>query len=260
MVNGSTATRGSEGRQRTPLVPFRQGPASVLTFSRCDLDVVPGAPWPFAVEHAPAIDAHWRRRLAQSPMLFNGTIYLLEALGADEGTFSGRLRSVEFKSFLYWRETGHPEVGTADCFGSAIVRSAEGHVLLGVQRSGHINEGLAYLPGGFLDDRDVRDDGRVDINASVAREIGEEMGLGAAELTQDPRCIVTMLGPQISIGVSYRSPLDAGTLRGKAMSHIAADADAELAAVIAVTCKAELEDLAVPPYTRLLLQSLPDLP
>ncbi len=106
------------------------------------------------------------------------------SLGADR--FEGQLMPVEFKSFLYWKEHGYPDTSVRDTFGSALIRSAEGHILLGRQRAGNINAGLAYLPGGFIDGRDVAADGSIDIAASVAREVAEETGLGAGDIERMP--------------------------------------------------------------------------
>lgn len=221
----------------------------------CQLTVAPSA-WAFATQHQTDIDAHWARRRAENPGFFNGEIFMLAGHGLDDGVFSGELLRTDFKSFLYWRETGHPDPGVKDCFGSALLRSAEGHILLGRQRAGNINAGLAYLPGGFIDARDVHPDGTIDIEGSIAREVAEETGLDATELERVAGLILTATGPMISIAAEHRSRLGAAALRARILAHIATDPQSELTEVVVVTSRRDLDGLAMPAYASILLAAL----
>ncbi len=101
-------------------------------------------PWPFALENADAIAADWERRQAQIPRLFDGTIYLLRdhALVGEELT--GTFFKTDFKTLLYWRHHRSAETETVrECFGSSVIRSAEGHVLLGRQGPGSSTRGAS---------------------------------------------------------------------------------------------------------------------
>lgn len=215
--------------------------------------------WRFSDENAARIDAHWARRSAESSCFFNGVIHLLEDGGIGPGGYEGRLLRTDFKSYLYWRDTGFPEAGVRDAFGSALIRSAEGHVVLGRQREGNINAGLTYLPGGFIDPRDIGGDGIVDIDGSVARELAEETGLAiGTHLLPETGYLLTFSGPLVSVACRFSSPLGSAALGRLVSDHIAADRDAELAAPVIVRRREDLAGLSMPSYAHVLLDHLLD--
>lgn len=228
---------------------------TVDRIERCTIQVRDD-PWPYAEAHRAAIDEHWAGRSAEQLSYFNGTVYVLVSYALTGCDFAAVMRPVEFKSFLYWRAQHFPETGVRDAFGSALIRSAEGHVLLGRQSAGNLNAGLNYLPGGFVDPRDVDCSGRIDIAASVLREALEETGLEAADLCRMPGFILTRCDPQVSIGIEFRSPLGADALRAKIGHHLSQDPDAELSAVEFVTSRAGIGTTAMPPFMTVLLRSL----
>lgn len=221
----------------------------------CSLHVS-SAPWAFAESQAGAIAAHWAQRLAQNPAFFNGAIHLLHDYSLEGGVFHGRLLRTDFKSYLYWRETGYPGHGLHDAFGSALLRSREGKILLGRQAPGNINAGLTYLPGGFIDRRDVRPDQSIDLAGSIEREIAEELGFPQDSFTAKPGALVTFAGPLISIAIDYTSPRTAADLLAMARRHIASECEPELEDVVAVASAADLQALAMPDYARNLLTAL----
>lgn len=224
----------------------------IVRVSACDLRAVDRS-WAFAGSNAEAIDFHWDKRRTENPNFFDGRIYMLAEHTLDNATLRGQFFETGFKQFLYWRDHGSPEAGVRDAFGSALLRGADGGVLLGYQRPGNVNTGYAYVPGGFIDARDVDGSGRIDIAASTAREILEETGLVAAELEQQPGFILTLLERQMSIAVEYRSHLPAAALRERVMAHLDADTASELSHVVVVSNMADLASLEVAPYTRVLL-------
>jgi len=228
---------------------------SVVRTNRCDLRVTDGR-WAFADTYHAEIDAHWERRKSDNPAFFNGALYVMTRHILTDGDLSAELVRADFKGVLYWRDTGFRDASVADAFGSALIRSAEGHVLLGRQRPGNVNGGLAYLPGGFIDARDERADGLIDIEASIARELAEETGLTPSMLYRVPGFILTFAGPMLSIAVEYRSAEPAEALRAKIHDHIAAEADPELSDVVVVTSACDLEGLAMPAYATVLLGDL----
>ena len=215
--------------------------------------------WAFAREHAAAIDAHWHKRLMTHPGYFNGVVYAMAAGGilrsaSEDGVFSAALVAMDFKSFLYWKESGYPQAGIRDAFGSAILRSSEGHVLLGRQSAGNVNAGQAYLPGGFIDQRDVAADGTIDIGASIARELAEETGLTAGEVQVEPGFRIIAIGHQVSMAREFRSALGADELRALILSRIGVDVEAELMDMVTVRSLADLSEADVPAYTALALE------
>lgn len=214
------------------------------------------AVWTYAANHSEVIAAHWKMAVAANPSFFNGTVHVLKGLAFEGDHIAGTVLPTEFKNFLYWRDEGFPaEARVQDVFGSALIRSREGHVILGRQRPGNINEGQAYLPGGFIDPRDVTPQNTIDVAASVAREVAEETGLDGSVLTAATGFVVAHVPPHVSFAVPYTSRLSSAELSERIKAHIAAETDPELAEPVVLTCPADMEGRAVTHYARILLSS-----
>ncbi len=225
-----------------------------VRIARCELGVG-SEPWPYADRHRAEIAAHWQRAQAERPKLFDGTVYMLREGTLEGETFRGTYVRTDFKSFLFWRENGYADASVRDSFGSAVIRSAEGHVLLGRQTSGNVNAGLAYPPGGFIDARDVKD-GAIDIEASIARELVEETGIDPADLARAPGYLLTRAGPLVSIGIEWVSPLAAGALRARILAHVERQSVPELADIVIVRSPDEIDEDMMPRYAKALLRRL----
>lgn len=227
----------------------------VVEVATFDLQVLSSG-WPFAKDNAGEIDRHWQKRIADNPAFFDGTVHLLKSFELTETHFSGRLIPVKFSSFLYWRDNEFPDKSVRDCFGSALVRSRDGAIILGRQAPGNINAGKTYLPGGFIDERDVGSDGRIDLAASVARELREELGFDHTAFVRPPTLHLTFEGQLVSMAMTFVSPDDAATLLARGRAHIAREATPELEDLVAVRAMHDVTGLAMPGYSRLLLQHL----
>lgn len=212
--------------------------------------------WEFAIHNRDAIDRHWDAARAANPNYFNGVVYLTSSASIVNSVATARLFATEFKVALYWRDVGYPETGVLDGFGSALIRSSDGAVLLGRQRPGHINSGMTYLPGGFIDARDVAGDGRVDLVSSVLRELEEETGLGLADGAAAPGFILTRAEHQLSYAVTFQARAGADELIAAIMARLAADPNSELQEVVAVRRMSDLEGSRLPPYADLLLRQI----
>lgn len=231
---------------------FIRGYESVFRVNSCELQLKKET-WTFAEERAAEIAEHWGRRQSESAELFDGRVLMMLAPAITDEVLRAELLATDFKAYLFWRESGFPDAGIFDGFGSALVRSVEGHALLGRQRGGNINSGLAYLPGGFIDERDVGRDGSVDIGASIARELTEETGLDADDFHRAPGYFITQSRSQISIAQEFRSDLTSDALRAKILTAIAEQDDPELDDIVIVTRGADLKALNVGGYVQLLL-------
>jgi len=226
----------------------------VAVVARCRLSAGDGR-WGFEEANGHAIAEHWRRRQGESPRMFNGAVFVLTRWSLEHDVFTGAFTPTSFAAFLYWREQGYPQAGARDCFGCALLRSAEGHALLGRQNAGQVNSGLSYPPSGFLDPSDVQPGGTIDIDANIRREIGEETGIDAAQLDWQPGYRIVFSGPLVAIARELRSPLGSSPLRQAVRRHIAAETTPELADVVMVATAAGLGP-DVPHYARLLLTSI----
>lgn len=227
----------------------------VVRVAACRLQVARER-WPWADARRDEINAAWHRRVAAEPKYFNGAVRLATRTGITDGVFDAHFATIDFASFVYWWDTGFPDGSMRDCFGSAIVRSAEGHCLLGVQARGNLNAGRAYFPGGFIDAADVKPDSSIDIDQSIARELAEETGLEAAALRRTPGYILAAAGCSIAIGIEYSSMLPADELRAQMRAWIAAQAEPELADMLVVRAASDLDGRPVSPYVPLLVADL----
>jgi len=102
----------------------------------------------------------------------------------------------------------------------------------------------------------VVEDGAIDIEASIVRELAEETGLEPAALERTPGFILTFLGPLVSIAAEFRSPLPVEELCAAISAHIAAEADPELAEMVVVRSARDLDGLDVAAYASVLLPAL----
>ncbi len=229
--------------------------ADVRRVTSCRLTVAPYR-WAFAEARAAEIAAHWDEQRAANPSYFNGTVLMLADYRISGDDLVANAFVTEFRSYLFWRSLGFPDAGAIDGFGSAVIRASDGSLLLGRQRNGQMNAGLDYLPGGFIDSRDIGADGRIDIVASVAREVAEETGLRLDELAVEPGFVVTRIGTQLSIGVPFRSALDSAALRRRVEAHIESEPDGELQSVRCVAKMADLTDARLAGYCVPLLPVL----
>ena len=232
---------------------------TVTDVRECDLRVE-SRPWAWAIANGASIDGHWEKAQRANPKYFNGTIFLIDDFAIRNGAAAASFIKTDFKSYLFWRSRGWPEAGVLDGFGSALLRSCEGHVVLGQQKAGHVNGGLAYFPGGFIDTRDISGDGRVDIDSSIARELEEETGLTARDLVRTPGYLVTRFGPHVSFAVAYRSASSSDELTAAINARIIADPHSELAKVVAIAVEEDMAAHQVAPYARCLINALFDTP
>ncbi len=209
--------------------------------------------WPIADELRPRIDAHWASCIAANPHLWNGRVLGTIAPGEpggiaiDGGVLTGEAVEGDFAGFIAWRDWGFPEIGIRNLFGSALVMSSDGALILGKMGATTANAGKIYPPGGSLEPADV--DGNVGVIASIERELMEETGLNAADAEMDGM-LAAFDGPRISIGRVLRFSLAADDLVATIMAELDRQEERELERVIAFRAARELDRPEVPPYCR----------
>jgi 8-oxo-dGTP pyrophosphatase MutT (NUDIX family) len=125
---------------------------------------------------------------------------------------------------------------------------------MGQQGPGQLNSGRVYPPGGLIDGDDVRD-GAVDIDASIARELGEETGLSVAELQRVPGYLLVFTGLKIAIAIEWRSALPAAALRERILGFVRSQAEPELADIVTVASHADIDE-RMPPHARILARTV----
>jgi 8-oxo-dGTP pyrophosphatase MutT (NUDIX family) len=198
-------------------------------------------PWALAADNAAAIRSHFDHRKTANASFYDGQVFVLRDIRRDGSDIEALLSLERFSSFLYWRDGNAHDDATLDGFGSALVQSAEGHVLAIKASPGTLNAGRVYLPGGFIDARDVRSDQTIDIDASIARELAEETGLDVRSLSRRPGYLVARHGRHCCFCIAYRADMGTEPLRRAMLAGAERDAEREVADVVVIR---NLDDLS----------------
>ena len=208
-------------------------------------------PWRFAEDHGAEIAAHWAEALRAKPKMFDGRV-LLQHRGAittepdGRRVFRGAYLETSFSAFLAWRDFGFPPAGVRNGFGMAALSSVDGAFVLGEMAAHTANAGKIYFASGTPDPSDLRD-GRVDIAASVRRELLEEMGLGEPDVAFDPGFTVVADDLRVAFLARVRSPEPADALVARIEAFLAREPEPELARVHLIRSTADIGP-AVPPF------------
>jgi len=189
--------------------------------------------WPEAEARRDEIDAHFAARQADNPHLWNGDILLLRDHRFEGGRLEGRVRRTDFASFLWWRDQGWPDLGMTNLFALAALEGADGAFLMGVMGAHTSSAGRIYFPGGTPDLSDLTADGRLDLEASVWRELAEETGLAPADVARDAGFTAVLDGPRLAL------------LRRLVLPGSAEDAARRIRAFLARDALPELSDMAI---------------
>ena len=226
--------------------------ARILEISALDFAFA-DRPWRFADDQKDRIAAHWRARLATQPRLFNGRVLLLAdhrlTAGASGMTLAGEYIEVDYSAFLAWRDFDFPDRAVANGFAMAALVGADGGFLIGEMAAHTANAGASYFPAGTPDAKDVFA-GKVDLLASAQRELAEETGIGADEVTIAPGWIVVYAPPRIACMKIMRLAEPAESARRRIEAFLAADPDAELSAIHVVRAPADLDRRRAPDFMR----------
>lgn len=190
--------------------------------------------WPEAEAHREEITAHFARRQAANPHLWNGDILLLRDHRLAGGRLEGRARRTDFASFLWWRDRGWPDLGMVNVFALAALEGSDGAFLMGVMGAHTSAPGRIYFPGGTPDPSDLAADGRLDFDASVWRELREETGLLAADVARDAGFIAVPDGPRLALLRRLVLREDAAAAAGRIRAFLAREAAPELSDVAVV--------------------------
>lgn len=225
----------------------------IVPIREIDVRLVAGR-WPMPETMRRAVASHWQGLIADNPHLWDGRILGVQAPGTpggltiENGVLRGEAREDAYSAFLTWRDGGFAEIGIRNLFGSALIASSDNALIYGVMGGATANAGRVYPPGGSLEPRDVRPDGRVDIERSIALELTEETGLTASEAAVEGT-VAVFDGPRISIGRVFRFRQNADELVARIRANLDQQEHRELADVIAVRSGAQVTAAgSAPPF------------
>lgn len=184
--------------------------------------------WRFARDRRAEIEAHFQTARRDKPGLWNGRVLLMHEHHFDGVSLRGRYFETDFACFMAWRDFGFVDPGVSNCFALGALQGSDGGYVMGVMGGGTANAGKIYFPGGTPDPADVTAD-RLDLEASVRREVEEETGLAPAEFEIDNGWHCVPAGPLIALLKPMRARETAEQLRARIRAHIAREANPELA-------------------------------
>jgi 8-oxo-dGTP pyrophosphatase MutT (NUDIX family) len=187
---------------------------------------------PFEREFEREIAENWAREQAANPELYDGQMLLHHIVEVEDGHVRGSCYLVRFSTFLYWRR--QPErAGAFHVHVMAVPLSKDG-ALIAIKMSQHTaNPGKVYCASGSLDALDIVD-GYADIEANMAREMGEETGLDLAEATPDGGYYGILGNKNLSIFRHFRFDADASSLMERIEAFMLDDPEEEIAGPVAI--------------------------
>ena len=231
-------------------------PDGLHRVTRLETAFRPGS-WDFATCEAARIDAHWAQARAENPALFDGKVLLMrdpEIVSAQDGdVLRGAFFETDFRSFHAWRAFGAPADGAFNCFSMAALHTRDGAFLLGEMASHTMNAGRIYFAAGTPDRSDIFGQ-RVDLAASVAREMTEETGFTPDEAPAGPGWSVVVSGAMIACIQQRSLPLTAKEALARAADFLARENEPELLRLHAVFGAREIDPERMPDFIQTFLR------
>lgn len=214
------------------------------------------AAWEWAEARKAKVQRFWKKLHAANPALFNGPIHMLaDDYVIADGKLAGRCLRSDYASLLYWREEGFAPAGALNGFGSAVVLSAEGHVIFGRMAAHTANAGKVYPFGGSLDDDDIRE-GHADIEGSIMRELAEETGIEAGMAQREPGLLFLRDGAMACFAACFRMDAPSSAIRARIEIHLEMTEKPELDGVVIFRRAAFTAHHRMPGYARSLVEHL----
>jgi len=212
-----------------------------------------GTPWAFADERRADIDAHFAKVREAKPAIWNGRVLLCRNPRAEGDVYRADYFETDFASFLAWRDWGFPDTSVFNSFGAGALRSADGAFMLGRMNTHTANAGRIYFPAGTPDPNDVVE-GRVDLAASVVREVAEEVGLGPSDYHASDGWMIVETGQVVACFRLLAARLAAVALQQRIETFLRTEAAPELSGIKIVRNAADF-DPAMPTFVTAFLDS-----
>jgi 8-oxo-dGTP pyrophosphatase MutT (NUDIX family) len=217
-----------------------------------DLSLTP-VPWAFAEQHRAEIEAHFAKVRETKPAVWNGRVLLCRNPRAEGDVYRADYFETDFASFLAWRDWGYPDKSVFNGFGAGALRSADGAFVLGRMNGHTANAGRIYFPAGTPDPNDVVD-GRVDLAASIVREVEEEVGLRPSDYRTSDDWTIVESGQAVACFRPLTSPLAAPELCERIEAFLSSETAPELSSLKLVRSAADF-DTAMPVFVTAFLDS-----
>jgi 8-oxo-dGTP pyrophosphatase MutT (NUDIX family) len=230
----------------------------VIAIARVDARLV-SYDWPFMAMRKAEIAAHWEVMKADKPAMFNGQV-LLQCRGHVEGDiFRADYFQLDYASFIAWHRWGHPPTDGAQIrngFAMGALRSRDGAYLMGVMGQHTANAGKIYFAAGTPDPGDVTADGNVDLAGSVMRELEEETGLMAHEVTAGDDWRIVLSNERVAFMRDVFIDLPAVEARRLIRDRLSRQAEPELDDIAIARIPADIDIVRMPVFMQTFLKHM----
>jgi 8-oxo-dGTP pyrophosphatase MutT (NUDIX family) len=211
----------------------------IVPVDRLDVSFAPFR-WRFAEACRGDIAAHFAARRRTTPQLWNGRVLLMRDFAIRDGVLRGTYFEAGFAEFLAWRDWNFPDPAVVNCFAMGALRASDGAYLLGVMSDHTANAGRIYFPAGTPDPADVRGES-VDLLGNVMRELAEETGLAAHDVSAAPGWQAVVEASRVALMKPIDVPFPASHARTRMLSHLASETQPELRDIRIVRSAADLD-------------------
>lgn len=127
---------------------------------------------------AQKIETFWQKQVEENPHLFNGEIWSVTKFEELEDKLRLTVQRTNYAHYLYDERVGLE--GNLACYnlnGGILLETLDKKYIVGeMDKTTSYSKGL-QIPGGNLDQNDIKEDGTVDLIGNIARELKEELNL-----------------------------------------------------------------------------------
>lgn len=210
--------------------------------------------WAWAEQNRDAIAAHWARRKAARPAIFNGRVLMIAESEQQHDVLRARFFATDYANLLAWLDWDAPDRSVQNGFAMGAMTASDGAFLLGEMGPHTSQAGRIYFPAGTPDMTDVKSDGAVDLATSITREIEEETGLTPDSYDVAPDWIVTRIRGYTALMREVRLRVPAEEARRRILAHMAREAEPELADIRIARGLSDIDETAMPDYLKAFLR------
>jgi hypothetical protein len=213
--------------------------------------------WPFATRRRAEIDSYFSELQRARAGVWNGRVLLLKDCEIAARVLRGNCFETDYASFCAWRALVRDQdsivrEGVVNVFADAAILTADGAYLAGEMAPDTAAAGKIYFPSGTPEPDDIDAAGLLDFEGNVRRELLEETGVAAEELTAEPGFRFVRDGGSMALVKTFRARQNADALRDRIMKHIASEERPELIDIRILRSAADFEP-AMPRYVTAFL-------
>ena len=124
------------------------------------------------------IEMFWQKQVEENPHLFNGEVWSVTKFDELEDRIRLTIQRTNYAHYLYDERVGlEKDLACYNLNGGILLETLDKKYIVGeMDKTTSYSKGL-QIPGGNLDQNDIKEDGTVDLIGNIARELKEELNL-----------------------------------------------------------------------------------